>query len=133
MWRVGALLAAVLAALAAAAVYIYRKKLSIWSTLDALTPLVAVMGIAIGISHFASGNAFGKATSLPIGIQLWGEVRHPTQIYEIFFSILILVLTYFIDRTSWSRIPGNLFLAFVSLTSISRLTIEAFRGDKEIS
>jgi phosphatidylglycerol:prolipoprotein diacylglycerol transferase len=121
--------AGILIAIAAAAVYILRKKLSLWSTLDALTPLFAVMAIAIGISHFVSGSSFGKPTELPFGIWLWGELRHPTQVYEIILSSIILVALYFIDRTSWNRIPGNLFLSFISLTSISRLLIESFRGD----
>ena len=116
-------------ALAAAAIYIYRKQLSVWATLDALTPLLAVMAIAIGISHFASGSAFGKPTELPFGIQLWGDVRHPSQIYEIIFASLTLVAIMFIDRTRWSQIPGNTFLTFIALTAFSRLVLEAFRGD----
>jgi prolipoprotein diacylglyceryltransferase len=113
----------------AAAIYIYRKKIPFWSMLDSLTPLFAVMGIAIGVSHFASGSAFGKPTSLPIGIHLWGEFRHPTQIYEIILASCTLVATYFIDRSSWSHTAGNTFLSFVSLTTISRLLLETFRGD----
>jgi prolipoprotein diacylglyceryltransferase len=120
----GALIAA-----AAAGIYIYRKQLPLWETLDALTPLLGVMAIAIGISHFASGSAFGKPTSLPFGIQLWGDFRHPSQVYEIILATLILVAIMFIDRTSWSRIPGNYFLTFIALTAFSRLFLEAFRGD----
>ena len=121
--------AGALIALAAAAIYIYRKQLPVWATLDALTPLLAVMAIAIGISHFASGSAFGKPTQLPFGIQLWGDVRHPSQIYEIILASLTLVAILVIDRSSWSRIPGNTFLAFIALTAFSRLFLEAFRGD----
>ena len=118
-----------LIAVTAGAIYIYRKQLQVWNTLDALTPLFAVMLIAIGISHFASGSAFGKPTNLPLGIQLWGDIRHPSQIYEIFLASLTLVAIYFIDRSGWSQIPGNTFLTFTALTSLSRLLLEAFRGD----
>lgn len=113
----------------AALIYIYRKNIPFWSMLDSLTPLLAVMGIAIGVSHFASGSAFGKPTDLPFGIHLWGETRHPSQIYEITLASGTLIATYFIDRSRWSRTPGNLFLSFVSLAAISRLVLEAFRGD----
>ena len=121
--------AGLLIAAAAAAVYMYRKQLPLWSTLDSLTPLFAVMAIALGLSHFASGSAFGKPTELPFGIRLWGETRHPSQLYEIILSTLILVAVYFIDRTSWSRIPGNTFLSFIAMSAFSRLVLEAFRGD----
>jgi prolipoprotein diacylglyceryltransferase len=121
--------AGMLIAAAAAAVYLYRKQIPFWPTLDSLTPLFAVMSIALGITHFASGSAFGKPTELPFGIQLWGETRHPSQIYEIILSALILVAVYIIDRTSWSRIPGNTFLSFIALSAFARLVLEAFRGD----
>jgi phosphatidylglycerol:prolipoprotein diacylglycerol transferase len=120
----GALIAA-----AAAAVYLFRKNLPLWSTLDALTPLFAIMGIAIGISHFATGDAFGTPTHVPWGIQLWGASRHPTQIYEIILVTFTLIVIMLLDRTSWSDTPGNIFLSFISLSAVSRLFLEAYRGD----
>lgn len=122
-------LAGALIAAAAAAIYLIRKNLPLWSTLDALTPLIAVMGIAIGISHFASGSAFGIPTQVPWGIQLWGATRHPTQIYEIMLATFTLIVIMFLDRTSWSLTPGNIFLSFISLSAVSRLFLEAYRGD----
>jgi len=113
----------------AAAIYIYRKQLPLWATLDALTPLFAVMAIAIGVSHLASGNAFGKPTDLPLGIQLWGEIRHPTQIYEIILASLILIAILLVDKTSWSHVPGNTFITYIALSAFSRIFLEAFRGD----
>jgi prolipoprotein diacylglyceryl transferase len=118
-----------LIALGANAIYLFRKKIPIWSTLDALTPLMAILGIAIGISHIASGSAFGIPTHLPWGIELWGAIRHPTQIYELIIATGILVIIIILDRTSWNSNPGNLFLSFISLTTFSRLFLEAFRGD----
>lgn len=122
-------LAGALIAAAAAAIYLFRKNLPLWSTLDALTPLFAVMGIAIGISHFASGSAFGIPTQIPWGIKLWGTTRHPTQIYEIMLATFTLIVIMFLDRTSWSLTPGNIFLSFISLSAVSRLFLEAYRGD----
>ena len=118
-----------LIAAAAGAIYIYRKQLPFWSTLDALTPLLAVMSIAIGVSHLASGSAFGKPTDLPWGIQIWGDIRHPSQVYEIIFSVLVLIGVLLIDKSAWSQTPGNIFLTFIALSSFSRLFLEAFRGD----
>jgi len=38
------------------AIYTQRKKMALWPTLDALTPLLAVMAITLGLSHLASGR-----------------------------------------------------------------------------
>jgi prolipoprotein diacylglyceryl transferase len=122
-------LAGALIAAAAAAIYVFRRNLPLWSTLDALTPLFAIMGIAIGISHFASGSAFGTPTQVPWGIQLWGANRHPTQIYEIILATITLIIIMLLDRISWSLTPGNIFLSFISLSVVSRLFLEAYRGD----
>ena len=121
--------AGALIGIAAAVIYMYRKSLPIWRTLDNLTPLFAVMAIAFGISHLASGNAFGTPTDLPWGIHLWGSLRHPTQVYEIITASLILIAILIIDRTLWIETSGNIFLAFLSLSAVSRLFLEAFRGD----
>ncbi|UCD97861.1 MAG: prolipoprotein diacylglyceryl transferase [Chloroflexota bacterium] len=122
-------LAGVLIGITAAIIYTITKKLSIWSTLDSLTPLFAVMGIAIGISNLASGKAFGAPTDQPWGITLWGATRHPTQIYDLFLATLIFAVILILDRTDWAAVPGNLFISFLALSAGSRLFIEGFRGD----
>lgn len=124
--------AGALIAITAIVIYMYRKQLPVWRTLDNLTPLFAVMSIAIGISHLASGNAFGKPTDLPWGIQLWGSIRHPSQIYEIITATITFIAILIIDRSQWSESPGNTLLAFIILTATSRLFLEAFRGDSLI-
>lgn len=121
----GGLVVAVLVAL----VYGRRRNLSFWPTLDALTPLFAVFALGLGLAHLASGSAFGKETSLPWGIELWGAVRHPSQVYEILGSLLILCLLWF--QKADPR-PGFHFLTFAVLTSAVRLFLEAFRGDSTL-
>ena len=116
-------------ALLFALVYGQRRILSLWPTLDALTPFFAVFTLGLGLAHLASGSAFGKETSLPWGIQLWGAERHPSQIYEILTSFLILGLLWF--QKADTR-PGVHFLTFSALTSAARLFLEAFRGDSTL-
>ena len=118
-------LVAVLVALA----YGQRQKLSLWSTLDALTPLFAILAIGASLAHLAAGTAFGSPTDLPWGIDLWGARRHPTQIYELLASSLIFAWIWF--RPADSR-PGFLFLTFAALTAAARLFLEAFRGDSTL-
>ncbi|HSK87687.1 MAG TPA: prolipoprotein diacylglyceryl transferase family protein [Anaerolineales bacterium] len=110
-------------------IYGSRKKLPFWSTLDALTPLFATLAIGLSLSHLAAGTAFGSSTDVPWGMELWNATRHPTQVYELVASLLIL-------GWAWSRKvdsrAGILFLAFAALTAASRLFLEAFRGDSTL-
>ncbi len=106
-----------------------RYQLAFWSTLDALTPLLAVLAIGAGLSHLTSGVAFGAPTPLPWGIELWGARRHPTQVYETIAASIILVLLWPGRPALHSWVPGKYFLSFVLLSSLARLFLEAFRGD----
>ena len=123
----------VTAGIIAGFMYGQRNGMPFWNTLDALTPGLAAMTIAFGISHLASGSAFGSPSDLPWSIELWGLPRHPTQIYEIIASSLIL---WFVlpQRKIWiNKPPGVVFLTCVGLISTSRIAIETFRGDSPIS
>jgi phosphatidylglycerol:prolipoprotein diacylglycerol transferase len=121
----GALFTAILVGL----IYGQRQKLQLWSTLDALTPLFAILAIGLSLSHLAAGTAFGKPTSLPWGIDLWNATRHPTQIYELIASLLIFGAVWFrnVDLPT-----GSNFLLFAALTAGARLFLEAFRGDSTL-
>lgn len=120
----------IVAAILVAFIFGQRKDLPLWKTLDVLTPGVAVFMVFIGLAHLASGDAFGAETSSPWAIDLWGARRHPTQVYEILAACLVL---YFIHRlNATSRFEGFLVLAFSVMTTISRFTIEALRGDSLI-
>lgn len=110
-------------------IYGQRQKLPLWGTLDSLTPLFAIFGIGLSLAHLAAGTAFGSPTTLPWGIDLWSAARHPTQIYELFASLLIFVLVWLPKTDSPS---GVLFLNFTALTALSRLFLEAFRGDSTL-
>ncbi|RME07214.1 MAG: hypothetical protein D6816_06900 [Bacteroidetes bacterium] len=113
--------------LLAAAAYIIRKKLPLRLILDILTPGLAVFAIALGLAHLASGDAFGAPTSLPWAIELWDASRHPTQIYEMVLATAVFLLIWRARKNT--PFPGFLFLAFVALTAVNRLFLEAFRGD----
>ncbi len=120
-----------LTGLSAAAYYGYRKGLALWLTLDVLTPGLAAFGLAVGFAHLASGDAFGAVTTLPWAIELWGAQRHPTQIYEVLAAGFIFWLIWEIRRKT--TVSGFLFLTVVALTALSRLVIEAFRGESVIA
>lgn len=110
-------------------VYGSRQKLPLWSTLDSLTPLAALLGVGLALSHLAAGTAFGSPTELPWGIELWNATRHPTQVYELAAALLIFAVIWFRRE---SRSAGSDFLSFVALTATARLFLEAFRGDSTL-
>ena len=117
------------AALIIALIFGNRKELPFWRTLDALTPFMATVMVGIGASHLASGDAFGRETSLPWGIELHGAVRHPSQVYEIVAALGIL---FFVGLREPSNSAGTQILAFTAWTSATYLFLEAFRGDSII-
>jgi prolipoprotein diacylglyceryltransferase len=110
-------------------IYGQRQKLPLWSTLDALTPLLATLAVGLHLSQLAAGTAFGSPTQLPWAIELWNATRHPVQVYELIASLLIFIFL-------WLRKPGSFagsdFLWFTALTAGSRLVFEAFRGDSTL-
>jgi prolipoprotein diacylglyceryltransferase len=116
--------------LLAAGVYGQRKELPFWLTLDALGSGLAVFALALGFSHLASGDAFGAPTSVLWAIELWGEKRHPSQIYEILAAVLILLAVWRLGKRE--TFPGFTFLSWLALTGLGRLFLEAFRGDSRI-
>lgn len=121
-------------ALAAALVYLWSRKLAFWPTVDAATTLFAVMAVAFGLSHLASGDAFGVPAQVPWAIRLWGEMRQPAQIYETLAALVILVLVWpgrAIAVFTLQR-PGLRFWAFVALSAGARLVLETYRGDSTI-
>lgn len=110
-------------------VYGRRQNLPLWGTLDALTPIFAALASGLHLAHLAAGTAFGNPTSLPWGIDLWNATRHPTQLYELLASLLIMGWLWFRNPDST---PGLFFLHFVALTAGARLFLEAFRGDSTL-
>lgn len=111
--------------------YIYgqRQKLPLWGMLDSLTPLFATLAIGLSLAHLAAGTAFGSPTNAAWGIDLWGAIRHPTQIYELIASLLIFGWIWFKKSDSP---PGIYFLTFAALTTGARLFLEAFRSDSNL-
>jgi phosphatidylglycerol---prolipoprotein diacylglyceryl transferase len=107
-----------------------RKQLPLWRTLDALAPGLALLGVAVGVAHLASGDAFGAPAQLPWSISLWEEARHPSQVYEIIGALVVLAIW------RWSRVrhpfDGFSILLVVALSAVARVFLEAFRGDSWI-
>lgn len=123
---------AFLGALIFALYYGQKKNLQFWSVLDALTPAFAILAIAVHLANLASGNGFGSETQVPWSIHLWGANRHPVQIYEAAAASLILFLLWPGQPRLPINKPGQYFLYFLTMSSASRLFLEAFHGDSHL-
>ena len=106
-----------------------RARLPLRPSLDALAPGLAVLLVALGVGHLLSGNAYGAPTHLPWGILLWGETRHPTQVYEILAGLGILLAWWL--AAPRLRGSGYAFLLVVTLGAAARVFLEAFHGDSQ--
>ena len=108
--------------------YFYHVKLGLplRRLLDAITPFLIVLAGALSLSNFASGSGFGTATTLPWGIHLWGEVRHPVQLYILLgdLTTLIIILAIKKSDTYWS---GKTFLIFTTLAAGFRMFLMGFQ------
>ncbi|MCC6261090.1 MAG: prolipoprotein diacylglyceryl transferase [Anaerolineales bacterium] len=121
----GALITAALALL----IFIQRKKLFLWSTLDALMPFFALLIIGIELSHLAAGTAFGTPSDLPWAVELWNARRHPLQLYNLSASLLIFGWLWFKKQNQPS---GILFLNLSAVTAAYLLFISAFQADQNV-
>lgn len=122
-------LGGVASALIIAWIFGQRAGVSLWPTLDALTPFLATLMIGVGAAHLASGEAFGRETSLPWGMFMHGATRHPSQVYEVAAALFILSL---VGLRKPFDIPGRQFLFFAAFSAGAALFLEAFRGDSTL-
>lgn len=113
-------------------IYLQRNKLPGPATLDAITPLFATLYVALGISHLASGDFYGRATEIPWAIQLWDEMRHPTQVYEIAAAAIIMGALWPANARQRFPAAGQYFATFLAASSAAWLFIEGFRADSSL-
>lgn len=119
-----------LVGLLVAFVYGQRKKLRLRPALDALAPGLSVFMIFQGVAHLLSGDAFGAPSRIPWAIFLWGEYRHPAQVYEILLAAGILFVV--LKRPLGEPGQGFNFFLVIALSAAARVFLEAFRGDSLI-
>jgi phosphatidylglycerol:prolipoprotein diacylglycerol transferase len=124
-WTEGALVGGVVAI-----AYWSRHRLPVGVTLDALAPGLTLALALERLGAFLAGTNYGEPTALPWGVTMWGEVRHPVQLYEMAALLLILgMLWWQRDRRPFS---GHSFALFVALYAGARLFLEAFRADASL-
>jgi phosphatidylglycerol:prolipoprotein diacylglycerol transferase len=124
-------------ALLGVTVYTKAKNLSFLEWGDFFAPIIA-LGYGLGrISCFLAGCCYGKFCSLPWAVSFgWDSQRlprHPTQLYAVFWELMVYVLLIFIESRDQSRdknlSPGKIFFLWLLFHSVGRLLMEHFRDD----
>lgn len=115
--------------------YARKNKISYWLLGDLWAPAIAI-GQSIGrIGCFMAGCCYGKPTDLFCGVVFSNPKSlaplniplHPTQLYlALSGSIIFLILLFIRKRKNYA---GQVFLWFLILHSLARISIERFRGD----
>ena len=117
---------ALIGTLVAMALFAYRRRRSIADVFDFASPLPEI-GLFFGrIGNFINGELWGKATTVPWGFKVDGEVRHASQLYEAGLEGLVLfALMWWFTRKPRPRLaPSGLFLL---LYGCARFGIEFVR------
>ena len=106
--------------------YLHRQQIPLRDTFDILAPIVALLWAVVGLGTFFSGDAYGQVTTMPWGIFLWEEYRHPVQLLETLAGGIIAALL--IWRLPHAPYPGWTGLVGIALLGLTRLFIEGLRG-----
>ncbi len=121
----------ILIGVGAAAFYLADRDVPWGKLLDAIAPALALNLAAISFGNFLSGDAYGApAAGLPWAVYLWGEYRHPTQVYELLAYLAIFGLVW--RARQHTPFSGFRFALSIALLAAMRLFLEAFRGDSII-
>lgn len=115
-------LAVVLVAVMIFYLYARRYHLSLLHVLDAIAPGAALALIIGGIGAFLGSQTLGIPTSLPWGVPLFGQVRHPAHLYVVLAVILSLGVIWQMRRQP--RWAGYTFFLFGALYAGSRLLLD---------
>ena len=127
-----------LAASATAFFLVRRFRLPWWRTADSFAPAIA-LGQTVGRQGcFAAGCCWGEPTALPWGVTFGerghevtgvptGVALHPTQLYESFAALAILLLLLWLHRRK--KFDGQVVLIYGVLYAATRFAIEFFRDD----
>jgi phosphatidylglycerol:prolipoprotein diacylglycerol transferase len=120
-----------LIAIATGYFYLTKKQVPYWKALDAITPLLIALSISLNLANYASGDNFGSATTLPWGIYIWSEIRHPVQLYLFLGDIFTLFIVFLINSIGdyW---PGKTFVSVLVFGSAIKLFIFAFQGNSPL-
>src|SRR5579864_2741489 len=111
--------------------YSRRRGWSVGWLADAAAPGLA-LGYAIAmLGTLLYGLNYGRAASVPWAVTLFGEPRHPTQLYLMLAAVIILAIVQ--PAVGRPHAPGRVFWAYLGLYGIARAVIEVFMDSPRVA
>lgn len=114
----------------AAFIYIQRRHIPVAELLDVMAPGVLLAIAIFTIGQFLSGDAYGSPADVPWSVYLWGDLRHPVQLYDAAAALLGLVIVGWLRRVPLRS--GALALVGAAWYTAARVFLDAFRGDATV-
>ena len=103
-----------------------KFKQNIWILLD-LCAVSIPLGYFFGrIGNFLNQELFGRVTDMTWAINVAGQLRHPSQLYEAVLEGLVVFAILFIYR-KFKRFDGELICFYAMLYTLARFICEYFR------
>jgi phosphatidylglycerol:prolipoprotein diacylglycerol transferase len=116
--------------IAAAFVYFKIKRADVWRYADVLMPSLLIAWAVGRIGCFLNWDSFGKITAVPWAVVVFGEARHPTQLYEsLGYFLAFIAIWLFFGRLSWWKTSGRLAALSLGAFSLIRFIVNFFRDD----
>lgn len=116
--------------------YFRKQKWPVWPMLDHIAITACIIHAFGRMGCFFAGCCHGKPTDSFLGVTFTDAESqaeplhtplHPTQLYDAFQIIAILIILLMLKRHK--RFEGQLFLVYIVLYAIGRSIVEIFRGD----
>lgn len=117
---------AVVGFLLATVLFCKRYKQNAWQLLD-LCAICIPFGYTFGrIGNFLNQELFGRVTDVPWAINVFGQPRHPSQLYEAFLEGLVIFVILFLYR-KYKKFNGELIALYAILYTFARFICEFYR------
>ena len=115
-------------------IYVQRKKIPVWSFLDSLVPFFLSLNSALAVASLATLSAFGSETTVPWGIEVYGTLRHPVQVYHLLFALGMVFLFWparkrIMGIARKQLLPGGEFSLFLMIFSLGMMVVQTFRAE----
>ncbi len=109
-----------------------REHVPFWDLADTAVWVVPIGNIFVRFGNFMNGELYGDVTSLPWAVTFptVPGPRHPLQIYEMMFAVVILAVT--VPMVRRRRFSGQLFWMVLVLTSAGRIVLDLLRSEDRV-
>ncbi len=123
-----------LGAILAILLYSRKYKTSLFGVLDRIAIVTPITAAFIRFGNFMNSEIYGKPTGGDFGVIFMQDdliPRHPTQLYEAFSYLLILVLLWYLyKKTNAIEKKGRILGVLLSLLFAARFFIEFFKENQ---